>query len=149
MIKKNKKNVLNTAKNLYDGRELVVNTFKSGLFPLKSTTGTGLKILTPKQLLQRLAITLAQVKAGNISESLLNQIRQIFSSFYQSKEITKKVSHNIIRVNTIIKMDTKFMNSESSKTCESYVLILKPTDKLDLRRDEKSIALLNLSIYYT
>ena len=67
--KKNKKNVLNTAKDLYDGRELVINVFKSGLFPLKSTTGTGRNILTPKQLIQRLPIALAQVKAGNSSES--------------------------------------------------------------------------------
>ena len=52
---------------------------------------TGLKILTLKQLLQRLSISLAQVKAGNNSESLLNQIRQIVYSLYQSKEITKKV----------------------------------------------------------
>ena len=48
-----------------------------------------------------------------------------------------------------IKMDTIFMNSENSKTSEPHVLILKPTDKLDLRRDEKIIALSNLSIYYT
>ena len=41
------------------------------------------------------------------------------------------------------------MNSENSKTSEPYVLILKLTDKLDLRRGEKSIALSNLSIYYT
>ena len=41
------------------------------------------------------------------------------------------------------------MNSENSKTSEPYVLILKLTNKLDLRRGEKSIALLNLSIYYT
>ena len=41
------------------------------------------------------------------------------------------------------------MNSENSKTSEPHVLILKPTDKLDLRRDEKIIALSNLSIYYT
>ena len=41
------------------------------------------------------------------------------------------------------------MNSEKSKTSEPYVLILKLTDKLDLRRGEKSIALPNLSIYYT
>ena len=40
------------------------------------------------------------------------------------------------------------MNSETSKTSELYVLILKLTDKLDLRRGQKSIALLNLSIYY-
>ena len=52
--------------------------------------GTGLKILTPKQLLQRLPIALPQVKAGNNSENLLNEIRQIVYSLYQSKEITKK-----------------------------------------------------------
>ena len=59
--------------------------------------GTGLKILTPKQMLQRLPIALAQVKAGNNSESLLNEIRQIVYSLYQSKEITKKVYNNIIK----------------------------------------------------
>ena len=96
MIKK-QKNILNSAKSLYYGRELVINAFKSGLFPLKSTTGTGLKILTPKQMLQRLSIALAQVKAGNNSESLLNYIRQIVCSLYQSKEITKKVYNNIIK----------------------------------------------------
>ena len=77
MIKKTKKNILNSAQNLYYGRELVIDSFKSGLFPLKSTTGTRLKVLTPKQMLQRLPIALAQVKAGNNSESLLNEIRQI------------------------------------------------------------------------
>ena len=58
----------------------------------KATEGTGLKILTPKQMLQRLTIALAQVKAGNNSESLLHEIRQIFYSLYQSKQITKKYS---------------------------------------------------------
>ena len=46
-------------------------------------------------------------------------------------------------------MDTIFMNSENSKTSKPHVLIFKLTDKLDLRRGEKSIALSNLSIYYT
>ena len=46
-------------------------------------------------------------------------------------------------------MDTIFMNSENSKTSKPYVLVLKLTDKLDLRRGENSIALSNLSIYYT
>ena len=45
-------------------------------------------------------------------------------------------------------MDTIFINSENSKTSELHVLILKITDKLDLRRGEKIIALSNLSIYY-
>ena len=58
--------------------------------------GTGIKILTPNQMLKRLPIALAQVKAGNNSESLLNEIRQIVYSLYRSKEITKKVYNNII-----------------------------------------------------
>ena len=59
--------------------------------------GAGLKILIPKQILQRFATALAQVKAGNNSENLLNEIRQIIYSLYQSKEITKKVYNNIIK----------------------------------------------------
>ena len=46
-------------------------------------------------------------------------------------------------------MDTIFMKSENSKTSKPYVLILKLTDKLDLRTGEQSIALSNLSVYYT
>ena len=61
------------------------------------TEGKGPKILTPKQMLQRLPIVLAQVKASNNSESLLNEIRQIVYSLYQSKQITKKVYNNIIK----------------------------------------------------
>ena len=49
------------------------------------TKGTGLKILTPKQMFQRLPVALAQVKAGNNSESLLNEVWQIVYSLYQSK----------------------------------------------------------------
>ena len=52
-----------------------------------------LKVLTPKQMFQRLPIALA----GNNSESLLNEIRQIVYSLYQSKQITKKVYNNIIK----------------------------------------------------
>ena len=63
----------------------------------KAKNGTGFKILTPKQMLKRLPIALAQVKAGNNSESLLNGIRQIVYSLYKSKEITTKVYNNIIR----------------------------------------------------
>ena len=46
-------------------------------------------------------------------------------------------------------MDTTFMNSENSKTSEHNVLVLKLTDKLDLRRGQKTVALSKLSIYYT
>ena len=59
--------------------------------------GTGLKILTPKQMLQRLPISLAQINVGNNSQSLLNEIIQIVYSLYQSKEITKKVYNNILK----------------------------------------------------
>ena len=59
--------------------------------------GTGLKILTPKQIFQRLPIALAQVKPGNNSKNLLNEIRQIVYSLYQLKKITKKVYNNIIK----------------------------------------------------
>ena len=61
------------------------------------TERKGFKILTPKQMLQRLAIALAQVKANNNSENLLNEIRQIVCSLYQSKQITKKVYNHIIK----------------------------------------------------
>ena len=57
--------------------------------------GERLKILTPKQILQRLSLSLAQVKASNNSENLLNEIRQIVYSLYQSKEMTKRLCNNI------------------------------------------------------
>ena len=60
----------------------------------KAKYGEGLKILTPKQILKRLPIAVAQIKVGNNSENLLNEIRQIVYSFNQSKEITKKVYNN-------------------------------------------------------
>ena len=90
---------------------------------LQAIKGTGFKILTPKRMLQRLPITLARIKAGNNynmlllvqellvmfqafvqelifvnSQSLLNEIRQIVCFLYQSKEITKKVYNNIIKL---------------------------------------------------
>ena len=96
--KKLKSDVLNSVRALVKGRELMYNAFRSGIFHRleKSQEGEGLKILTPNQMLKRLPIALAQAKAGNNSESLLNEIRQIVYSLYRSKEITKKVYNNII-----------------------------------------------------
>ena len=84
--KQEKKDVL---KNLYNLKkdEKVLNAFGSKIFPIK-TKGTGyleskpssFKILTPNQMLKRLPIALAQIKAGNNSENLLNEIRQIVYS---------------------------------------------------------------------
>ena len=56
---------------------------------LEQQKGEGLKILTPNQMLSRLPITLAQLKAGNNSEKLKNEIRQLLYSLYRSKKLTK------------------------------------------------------------
>ena len=80
---------------------MVLKAFQIGVFHRleESQKGEGvnerLKILTPNQMLKRLPIALAQVKAGNNSESLLNEIKQIVY-LYRSKEITKRVYNNII-----------------------------------------------------
>ena len=100
---KEQQNTINNIKNLYNSREEVVKMFNDyarnmsrNIYHSKQER-TGLKILTPKQMLQRLPIVLAQIKAGNNSQSLLNEIRQIVYSLYQSKEITKKVFNNILK----------------------------------------------------
>ena len=54
-----------------------------------------LRIFSPKQMLQRLPVALIQVKAGNTSENLLNQIRQIIYSLYRAKEFTEKLYNNV------------------------------------------------------
>ena len=56
----------------------------------------GFKILTPQQMLSRLPITLAQLKAGNNSDKLKNEIRQLLYSLYRSKNMTKQVYNNLI-----------------------------------------------------
>ena len=58
--------------------------------------GQGLKILTPDQMFSRLPITLAQLKAGNNSQKLKNEIRQLLHSLYRSKKLTKNVYNNLI-----------------------------------------------------
>ena len=59
--------------------------------------GTGLKILTNKQMLNRLPILLAQIQAGNNSNKLKNEVRQILYSLYRSKVLTKTASNNLIK----------------------------------------------------
>ena len=58
----------------------------------------GLKILTPDQMLSRLPITLAQLKAGNNSQKLKNEIRQLLYSLYRSKKLTKTIYNNLINI---------------------------------------------------
>ena len=95
---------INNTTNLYNSRQEVVKMFNDyaknmsrNIYESKQK-GTGLKILTPNQMLKRLPIALAQIKAGNNSESFLNEIKQIVYSLYRSKKkITKKVYNNIIK----------------------------------------------------
>ena len=102
----NQKKVINNLENFYISRGEVINFFRDyGKMVLDTTYKSkhneterkGLKILTSKQMLQRLPIALAQVKAGNNSESLWNEIRQNVYSLYQSKQITEKVYINLIK----------------------------------------------------
>ena len=69
----------------------ILNTIKIFNFTLKEQKQIwqALKILTPNQMLSRLPITLAQLKAGNNSEKLKNEIRQLLCSLYKSKKIYK------------------------------------------------------------
>ena len=60
--------------------------------------GKGLKVLTPSQMLSRLPISLAQLKAGNNSEKLKNKIRQLLYSLYRSKKLTKEIYKILIDI---------------------------------------------------
>ena len=107
MVKKTtkQKEVINNITKFCLSREEVVTFFRDYVEMLSDTNynakenetkGKGLKILTPTQMIQRFPIALA-VKAGNNSENLLNEIRQINYSLHQSKEITKKVHNNLMK----------------------------------------------------
>ena len=97
--------------------------------------GKGLKILKPKQMLSRLPISLAQLKAGNNSKKLGN--------YYILCTDQKILQTNSIKIETI------FMNTENSRTSEPHRFKLDLTDKLNLKNPNKNMALANLSIYYT
>ena len=98
---------------------------------------------------QRLPIALAQIKAGNTSENLLNEIRQIIYSLYRVKEITRKAQNNIKdSIKEKQKMDTVFKNSENNKASYPNRLILKLSDGIGLRKSDKYGAASNLSTCY-
>ena len=90
--KQQEEDVLKNIYNLFEGRKRVLNAFDSKIISIKKMKALvfsdkvsdhfNLKILTPKQILQRLPISLAQAKAGNASENLLNEIREIIYSLY-------------------------------------------------------------------
>ena len=93
---------INNIENLYKSRQEVVNMFNNYAKNFSESIhkakheGKGLKILAPNQMFKRLPIALAQIKAGNNSESLLNEIRQILYYLHRSKKITKMLYNNII-----------------------------------------------------
>ena len=64
----------------------------------RNQQGKGLKILTPSQMLRRLSISLVQLKAGNNSEKLKNEIRQLLYSLYRSKKLTKEIYKSLINI---------------------------------------------------
>ena len=81
-----------------EDRELIVKIVEDILkFNKQNQQGEGKKILTPSQMLSRLPITLAQLKAGNNSEKLKNEIRQLLYSLYRSKNMTKQAHNNLIK----------------------------------------------------
>ena len=64
----------------------------------RNQQGKGLKILTPSQMFGRLPISLAQLKAGNNSEKLKNEIKQLLYSLYRSKKLIKKIYKSLINI---------------------------------------------------
>ena len=90
--------------------------------------GQGLKILTPNQMLSRLPVYLAQLKAGNNSNKLKNETRQLLSSLQRSKKLTKQLKVLL----TLFKDGNNFMNSENCKTSEPHRVRPDLTDKLNL-----------------
>ena len=101
-IKSKKTKTLGNLNMLCNGRREAIKFYEdysSMILEAKAAEeqeGTGLKIITPKQMLERLPIALAEVKAVNNSERLLNEIRQNVYSLYQSKQISKKIYNHII-----------------------------------------------------
>ena len=75
----------------------IVKELERSIFGCEELSGSGLKILTNKQMLNRLPILLAQIQAGNYSSKLKNEARQILYSLYRSKELTKTVYNNLIK----------------------------------------------------
>ena len=95
------KSAIKNIKKLYGSREKVIKLLNDyskipSMARYEARHGKRLKILTPKQILQRLPIDLAQVKADSTSENLLNEIIQNIYYLHRAKEITKKVYNHIM-----------------------------------------------------
>ena len=77
--------------------DIMVNIVEKILeFNRQNQEGQGLKILTPEQMLSRLTISLSELKAGNNSEKLKNEKKQLLYSLYRSKKLSKTIYNNLI-----------------------------------------------------
>ena len=107
-------------------------------------SGKGVKVMTPEQMLQRLPIAIAQVKAGNNSKSLASEIRHILYSLYRAEKIQKSLRES--NADPIAEMDTIFMNTKNSKTSDKNRFRLNLQEKKNLKMPHRHIAHSNLSI---
>ena len=81
---------------MIEENEKIINIVESILYFNQSRQG--LKLLTPKEMLSRLPITLAQLNAGDNSEKLNNEIRQLLYSLYRLKKLTKQLYKSLIEI---------------------------------------------------
>ena len=98
-MKKDIENVSENRKFMIKEKEKIIDIVEHILyFNQLDQSGQGLKILTPNQMLSRLPISLAQSKAGNNSEKLKNEIRQLLYSLYRSKKLTKQLYKSLVDI---------------------------------------------------
>ena len=99
-IKKHVEKVSEDKKSMIEENEKIINIVERILClnQLEQQEGSSLKILTPNQILSRLPIPLAQLNAGNNSEKLKNEIRQLLYSLYRSKKLTKQLYKSLIDI---------------------------------------------------
>ena len=103
ILDKMKNKIENVPENkvpIIEGNEKIINIVELILYfnQLEQQKEEGLKIITPSQMLSRLPITLAQLKAGNNSEKLKNEVRQLLYSLYRSKDLTKQLYKSLIEI---------------------------------------------------
>ena len=98
-MKKHIKNVSEDRKSATEKKEQIINIAERILYFYQlEQPGSGLKIITLNQMLSRLPISLAQLKAGNNSEKLKNKIRQLLYSLYRSKKLTMQLYKSLIDI---------------------------------------------------
>ena len=105
LIKNALTDLKNRIKNMFENEKIIERTDEIVdiveriiEFNNQNQEGQGLKILTPDEMLSRLPVSLAQLKAGSNSEKLKNEIRQLLYSLYRSKKLTKIIYNNLINV---------------------------------------------------